>query len=135
VEEEQQKYQAFMKRKAEFEVEEPEKVRAALPLESYAGTYNDAWYGDVKISYEQDKLRINFTHTPMLQGTLEHYNDDTFIVRWDEPLLEADAFIDFSVNRNNEVHSATLEAVAPYTDFSFDFHNLNLKKQKQETGD
>ncbi len=72
-----------MKRKAEFEVEEPEKVRAALPLESYAGTYNDAWYGDVKISYEQDKLRINFTHTPMLQGTLEHYNDDTFIVRWD----------------------------------------------------
>lgn len=135
VEEEQQKYQDFMKRKAEFEVEEPEKVRAALPLESYAGTYNDAWYGDVKISYEQDKLRINFTHTPMLQGTLEHYNDDTFIVRWDEPLLEADAFIDFSVNRNNEVHSATLEAVAPYTDFSFDFHNLNLKKQKQETGD
>lgn len=129
VEDEQEQYQAFMSKKAEFAIQKPELVRPAMPLENYSGTYNDAWYGDVKISYEQDKLRINFTHTPMLTGTLEHYNGDTFIVRWDEPLLEADAFIDFSVNRKNEVTAATLEAAASFTDFSFDFHNLNLKKQ------
>ncbi|MCK7460235.1 serine hydrolase [Idiomarina aminovorans] len=133
VQEEQEKYQAFMDEKAEFTLETPEEIRAALPLKHYAGTYNDAWYGDVNINYKQNKLHINFTHTPMLQGTLEHYNNDTFIVRWNEPLLEADAFIDFDVSRNNEVKSAVMEAVAPFTDFSFDFHNLNLKKQKQGT--
>ncbi|MBG24283.1 MAG: hypothetical protein CMF22_12635 [Idiomarinaceae bacterium] len=65
----------------------------------------------------------------MLKGRLEHYNGNTFIVRWDEPLLEADAFIDFDVDRGNQVKTATMEAVADFTDFSFDFHNLKLQKQ------
>lgn len=64
----------------------------------------------------------------LLEGTLEHYNGDTFIVRWNEPMLEADAFIEFGVSRDNAVESATMEAVAPFTDFSFDFHNLQLRK-------
>ena len=81
------------------------------------------------ISEQDDTLRIDFTHTDMLKGSLEHYNGNTFIVRWDEPLLEADAFIDFDVNRNNEIKTATMEAVADFTDFSFDFHNLKLEKQ------
>jgi len=64
-----------------------------------------------------------------LQGQLEHYSGDTFVIRWHEPLLEADAFIDFSVNREQQVTGASLEAVADVTDFSFDFHNLRLIKQ------
>ena len=129
VAEESAKYQEFMATKASFKMPTPDAVRAALPLAQYVGSYQDAWYGKVDIGIANNQLRINFTHTPMLKGTLEHYNNDTFVVRWDESLLEADAYIDFAVNRANEVTGATMEAVAPFTDFSFDFHNLKLKRQ------
>ncbi|RUO63210.1 serine hydrolase [Pseudidiomarina insulisalsae] len=128
VAEEQAEYQAFMQRKAEFQLSQPELVRDALPLLAYSGTYNDPWYGDIKVTFADDQLRLDFTHTELLKGRLEHYNGDTFVVRWDEALLEADAFIEFNVTRDNEVQGARMEAVAPFTDFSFDFHNLRLLK-------
>lgn len=128
--EESEKYREFMDSKAAFKMPAPDFSRKALPLARYVGSYVDAWYGAVDIGITDKKLRINFTHTPMLKGTLKHYNGDTFVVRWDEPLLEADAYIDFNVTRANEVIGAKLEAVAPFTDFSFDFHNLELKRQQ-----
>jgi len=126
---ESKKYHEFIQKKTDFKVEAVDDPQPSLALSKYAGTYTDAWYGDVVISEKGDALHIDFTHTDMLKGSLEHYNGNTFIVRWDEPLLEADAFIDFDVNRNNEIKTATMEAVADFTDFSFDFHNLKLEKQ------
>ncbi|PWW13669.1 MULTISPECIES: serine hydrolase [Pseudidiomarina] len=126
---EQAKYDDMIQAKAEFTLPAPSRTRAALDLASYSGTYRDAWYGDVNISVNDDQLAISFAHTPMLQGQLEHYSGDTFVIRWHEPLLEADAFIDFSVNREQQVTGARLEAVADFTDFSFDFHNLRLIRQ------
>ena len=124
-----EKYREFIEEKADFSVEPADDIQPPLVLEQYVGEYNDAWYGDVLISSNNGELRIDFTHTEMLKGRLEHYNGNTFIVRWDQPLLEADAFIDFDVDRGNQVKTATMEAVADFTDFSFDFHNLKLQKQ------
>ena len=102
--------------------------QAALPNAIYANAYQDAWYGDINITDEKGNLRIDFTHTARLKGTLEHYNGNTFIARWDEKLLEADAFVEFQLNADNSVKSVTMRAVSPaITDFSFDFHNLHLK--------
>lgn len=126
---ESKKYHEFIQKKADFKVEAVDDPQPSLALSEYAGTYKDAWYGDVVISEKDDSLRIDFTHTDMLKGSLEHYNGNTFIVRWDEPSLEADAFIEFDVSRSNQVEAATMEAVADFTDFSFDFHNLKLDKQ------
>jgi len=126
---ESKKYHEFIQKKADFKVEAVDDPQPSLALSKYAGTYTDAWYGDVVISEKSDALHIDFTHTDMLKGSLEHYNGNTFIVRWDEPLLEADAFIEFDVSRSNQVEAATMEAVADFTDFSFDFHNLKLDKQ------
>lgn len=128
VTEEQERYRQALQEKTDFVLQQPTTTRPALPRESYAGTYRDPWYGDVLVTLEDDQLRINFTHTELLEGRLEHYNADTFVVRWDEPLLEADAFIEFQVTRDNDVQGARMEAVAPFTDFSFDFHNLKLLK-------
>ena len=45
-----------------------------------------------------------------------------------EKLLEADAFIRFSMSADNRVESAKMNAVSTQvTDFSFDFRNLDLK--------
>ncbi|WP_411360827.1 serine hydrolase [Pseudidiomarina sp. YC-516-91] len=128
VTEQQADYRKSIQEKADFALAQPAHKRPALELPNYAGTYRDAWYGDVIVALEEDELLISFTHTELLKGRLEHYNGDTFVVRWNEPLLEADAFIDFNVDRANKIKGATLEAIAPFTDFSFDFHNLQLER-------
>jgi len=106
----------------------PADYQPQLPNINYTGTLHDDWYGDVIIEQLDGKLRIDYTHTKRLKGTLEHYTGNTFIVKWDEKLLEADAFIRFDMGANNRVNSAKMRAVSTaVTDFSFDFRNLNLK--------
>ncbi|CCQ11447.1 Beta-lactamase [Pseudoalteromonas luteoviolacea B = ATCC 29581] len=100
----------------------------SLALQHYTGTLHSAWYGDVVIESIGEALRIDFTHTARLKGKLEHYTGNTFVVKWDEKLLEADAYITFDVDEQQHVSGAQMKFVNPQiTDFSFDFHNLNLK--------
>ncbi len=103
--------------------------RPSLPLASYAGNYEDAWYGDVTITQENKKLVIRFAHTPALVGDLEHWQYDTFIARWRDRQLNADAFVTFSLNPDGTIDRCKMKAVSPETDFSFDFHDLLLKKR------
>jgi len=50
-------------------------TKPSLPLASYAGTYKEAAYGEVKVSLQDQKLRIVWTRH---QGELEHWHYDTF---------------------------------------------------------
>jgi hypothetical protein len=100
--------------------------KPSLPLEKYAGTYTDAWYGDIAIESKEGKLAIHFTHTRMLTGWLEHYQYDTFIARWTDRETRADAFITFALNSDGSIDQAKMKAVSPATDFSFDFQDLHL---------
>jgi hypothetical protein len=105
----------------------PQDVQNALPANYYTGTLNSQWYGDVIIEVLSNELRIDFTHTKLLKGTLEHVSGNRFVVRWDERLLEADAYIEFAFDKNQQIKSAEMEFVNPdISDFSFDFHDLTL---------
>ena len=111
--------------------ETPADYQPKLPNINYTGTLHDNWYGDVVIEELNGQLRIDFTHTKRLKGQLEHYTGNTFIVKWDEKLLEADAFIEFQMSPDNRVSSAKMRAVSTeVTDFSFDFRNLDLHAKK-----
>lgn len=101
--------------------------RPTLPLAGYAATYADPWYGDVAITMEGDRLRMRFAHTPSLVGTLEPWQGDTFLVRWDDRTLNADAFATFALTPDAAVRELRMEAVSSLTDFSFDFHHLRLQ--------
>jgi len=108
-----------------------EKARAkasspSLPLTRYVGVWRDPWYGDVTIEQRDGRLRMQFTRTKSLLGTLEHWQHDTFIVRWDERWLNADAFVSFSLDPDGEPREARMQAISPNTDFSFDFQDLVL---------
>jgi hypothetical protein len=102
--------------------------RPALPLSGYAGTYRDAWYGDVEITEEDDGLAIQFSRTASLLGDLEHWQYDTFFVRWRDRELRADAFITFELATDGSVAGARMKAASPSVDFSYDFHDLDLKR-------
>jgi hypothetical protein len=101
--------------------------KPSLPPERYAGTYRDAWYGDVHIANEGGKLVIRFSKTPLLTGDLQHWQYDTFVARWRERELRADAFITFSLKPDGSIDQAKMQAVSPSTDFSYDFHDLLLR--------
>jgi hypothetical protein len=99
----------------------------SLPIEKYAGTYRDAWYGDIAVTQERGKMVIRFTKTPDLVGDLEHWQYDTFVAKWRDRELRADAFVTFSLNPDGSIEQAKMTAVSPATDFSFDFQDLLLK--------
>ncbi|MHC1480437.1 serine hydrolase [Frateuria aurantia] len=102
----------------------------SLPPSGYAGIYHDRWYGDVIVSEVAGKLRLSFSHTPLLTGTLEPWQHDSFVVHWDDRSLNADAFVDFSLDEDGKVVSARMHPVSARTDFSFDFQDLQLLRQK-----
>lgn len=100
-----------------------------LPLEAYAGTYRDPWYGEITLTLEDDgRLWFRSPRSEPLTGPLEHFQHDTFIVRWKDRRLDADAYITFSLTPGGEVDGARMKAVSPNTDFSFDFHHLDLRR-------
>lgn len=98
----------------------------SLALAEYAGTYRDAWYGDVRLFIENGQLRIDFTHTPSLIGSLEHWQYDTFVVRWDDRELRADAYITFRLDPNGAIEEVKMAPASPLVDFSYDFQDLTL---------
>ena len=98
-----------------------------LSLAHYAQSYVDNWYGEITISLTNDDLVMQFTNTPALLGKLVHYQHNTFIVRWDDRTLEADAYVNFKLNSDGSINFVTMKAVSESTDFSFDFHDLMLK--------
>jgi hypothetical protein len=101
--------------------------RPSLPLQGYAGGYRDDWYGDVAIALEVGKLVIRFGRTPALVGDLEHWQYDTFVARWRDRELRADAFVTFALDPGGKVEEIKMRAVSPATDFSFDFQDLLLR--------
>jgi len=103
--------------------------KPSLPLEAYTGTYRDNWYGDIEISRADDgQLWFRSERNEPLQGPLEHFQYDTFIARWTDRRLKADAYVTFTLSPEGKVSTIRMKAVSPATDFSYDFHDLDLKR-------
>ena len=109
-------------------------AQPSLPLARYAGRYRDAWYGDVLIEENEGKLAIRFTHSPSLVGDLEHWQYDTFVARWRNRTLGADAYVTFSLKPDGSIDEVKMAPVSPLTDFSFDFQDLPLHPVALDAG-
>ena len=105
--------------------------RPSLPLAKYAGVYTDAWYGDVAIEEAGGRLVMRFTKTPVLIGDLEHWQYDTFVVRWRNRETRADAYVTFSLRPDGSIERALMQAESPATDFSYDFQDLELRPARK----
>lgn len=70
---------------------------------------------------------IRFTRTPSLVGDLLHWQHDTFLVRWRDRELRADAYATFWLNADGTVNQLRLVPASASVDFSFDFQDLVLK--------
>lgn len=124
---------------AEIDAKQAAGAPPSLPLEAYAGTWRDPWYGDIEIAMTSPRVRaprggprptprlgIDFTRTNALKGPLEPYDGDTFRTRFPDK-REEDVFVTFKIE-NGVAVSATMKAVSPDADFSYDYQDLRLTR-------
>jgi CubicO group peptidase (beta-lactamase class C family) len=108
------------------------KARAAasqpsLPLERYAGTYRDAWYGDVAIDVQPGGgLVLKMTRTPTMTADLAHWQYDTFKAVFRDPTVP-DAYLSFTLGPDGKITEARMVPTNDLADFSFDYQDLVLK--------
>ena len=77
-----------------------------LSLDKYAGTYADSLYGDLTVRAANGALTLS--KSPLLTGTLEHWNYDTFRVRWSSRYLGTD-LVTFRLGTDGTVSSVDLD--------------------------
>ncbi|MEZ4411882.1 MAG: serine hydrolase [Gemmatimonadales bacterium] len=106
--------------------------RPSLPLASYAATYEDPWYGTITVSLKGSGLVMQFDKSPDLVGDMEHWQYDTWLVKWRDRELRADAFVTFTLDEEGKVAGATMKPASPEVDFSFDFQDLHLTPVRKQ---
>jgi len=67
---------------------------------------------------------MRFVQTPLLVGDLIHWQHDTFLARWKDRELRADAFVTFALNPDGSIDQMKMQPASPAVDFSFDFQDL-----------
>lgn len=107
--------------------------KPSLALAAYEGQYEDPWYGIMNVKRNGNKLIMSFSRTPDLTGEMEHFQHDTFIVRWKERNFNADAYVTFSLDHDGSIDHVKMKAVSEETDFSYDFHDLLFTPVKAKT--
>jgi len=112
-------------------IEAQKTTNTVIPdLAAFSGTYSDIWFGDVTVTQKDGKLRFYAVKSPKLSGEMIYYKGNTFIVKWDDRTLDADAFAIFSLDREGKPSGMTMEAISPLTDFSFDFQDLDFHRKQ-----
>ena len=107
-------------------------LNVELPLEAFVGSYRDPWYGDVVVSLNDGMLMIDMTRSKALTGELIRRGGQRFIARWSDRTLNADAHVEFATTAEGAVSAMKMSAALASTDFSFDFHDLNLVRVDTE---
>jgi len=97
-------------------------------LQQIEGAYKDPWFGEVNIEARKTGYYFTSKNAPKLQGSMYFYKGNTFIVKWNERSLDADAFVTFSLNHDAKPIGFKMEAISPLTDFSFDFQDLDFTR-------
>ncbi|WP_020653586.1 serine hydrolase [Massilia niastensis] len=106
--------------------------KPSLPLAAYEGEYKDPWYGSATIKRVGGKQVIAFSRTPDLTGEIEHFQHDTFVVRWKERNFNADAYMTFSLDHDGSIERMRMKPISTETDFSYDFQDLLFTPVKKK---
>lgn len=107
-------------------IDAQQKNNTKIELNQFTGTFRDAWFGDVTISLKNGKLMFASKRSPRLSGEMLYYKGNTFVAKWNDRSLDADAFVKFNLDTEGKAAGMTMEAISPLTDFSFDFQDLEF---------
>jgi hypothetical protein len=111
-------------------IDSTQKANKTKPNTSiYKGVYSDKWFGNVNIAEKNGGLWFTSEKSPRLTGQMLPYKGSTWIVKWEDRSFDADAYVVFSLDSEGKATGMTMKAISPLTDFSFDFHDLDLKRK------
>ena len=94
----------------------------------FLGTYHDKWFGDVTVSMKNGKLWFDSKRSVLLSGEMFAYKGNTYIVKWIDRSMDADAYVMFDLDNSGKASGFKMKAISPLTDFSFDFHDLDFTR-------
>jgi CubicO group peptidase (beta-lactamase class C family) len=98
----------------------------------FTGTYTDKWFGDITIAVKKGKLWLDSKRSYLLTGEMFPYKGNTFIVKWTDRSLDADAFVQFDLDNNGKAYHIKMRPISPLTDFSFDFQDLDFIRNEKK---
>ena len=96
--------------------------------DDYIGIYEDPWFGKMEVFEKNNQLWIKSYRSPKLNGPMAFYNANTFAIKWEYQAMNCDAFAMFSLDENGKAQSIKMKGISPNIDFSFDFHDLDLRR-------
>jgi len=96
--------------------------------DDFIGIYKDNWFGKIEIFLKDNKLWFKSLRSPKLNGPMAFYKANTFAIRWVYRDMNADAFAMFTLDENGKAIAINMKGISPNIDFSFDFHDLDLKR-------
>ncbi|NIJ21917.1 CubicO group peptidase (beta-lactamase class C family) [Sphingomonas naasensis] len=96
----------------------------AHPMPAYAGRYRDPWYGDLEVVWDGRMLMLHMTRSQLLRGPLIPFGGETFLARWPDRSLNADALVTFEADAGGRPVRIRLTPFAEDTDFSYDYQHL-----------
>ncbi|HTO39010.1 MAG TPA: serine hydrolase [Brumimicrobium sp.] len=100
-----------------------------LPTTSILGEFTDTWFGDVTIIEQKNTIRFTSKKSPDLSGKMHFYKGTTYVVYWDDPTLNANAFINFELDTEGRVIGFKVSPISPATDFSYNYQDLQFLKK------
>lgn len=113
------------------DITEIQKTNTTKPsVKNYSGRFTDSWFGEVTISEVNGKMHFQAKNAPKLRGDMTFYKGNTFIVKWYDRSLDADAFVNFTLDNTGKADGFKMASISPLTDFSFDFQDLDFKITK-----
>jgi CubicO group peptidase (beta-lactamase class C family) len=96
----------------------------------FTGTFRDPWFGDIYIEQKDGRLWFRAKRSPGLTGELIFYKAQTFIAKWNDRSMDADAFVLFQTGYDGKATGIKMKPVSPLTDFSYDFQDLDFERVK-----
>lgn len=108
------------------------KQKQKIDFSPYLGKYKDPWFGEIEVMERNGQLYFKSARSPQLRGKMHYLEGNTFVAAWNDRSMNADSYVNFSLDEQGKANSIKMKAVSPLTDFSFDFHDLDLKRVKEQ---
>jgi len=97
----------------------------------YEGIYKDRWFGKIRVYLQNGHLWFSSDRSPQLKGEMFFYGANTFVIKWENRELDADAFAMFCLDEEGIAQSIQMKGISPDIDFSYDFQDLDLKRTEE----
>lgn len=105
-----------------------QKSKCNIADSALIGYYKDNWFGGITISKKNGGLWIACEKSVRLFGELLPFRGTTYVAKWNDRSYDADAYVTFNLGTDGKATGFKMEAISPATDFSFDFHDLDVKR-------